>query len=77
MISNSYLDATSEQGFCNLDSCDSQESLATRGTIGRTRGTDVSLETMRASSTSTVTFNCARFINKSDVRMYQMRGWNG
>ena len=55
------MDDTSEQGLSNLDSCDSQESLATRGTIGRTSGTDVSPETTRASSTSTVTFNCARF----------------
>ena len=70
MISNYYLDATSEQGFSNLDLIDSQESLATRGTIGLTRGTDVSLETMRASSTLTVTFNCARFcqqIGRQDV----------
>ena len=70
MIRNSYLDATSEQGLSNLDSCDSQESLVTRGIIGRTRGTDVSLETMRASSILTVTFNCARFfkqIGRQDV----------
>ena len=70
MISNYYLDDTLEQGLSNLDSCDSQESLATRGTIGLTRGTDVSPETMRASSTLTVTFNCARFcqqIGRQDV----------
>ena len=44
--------------------------MATRGTIGLTRGTGVSPETMRASSTSTVTFNCARFcqqIGRQDV----------
>ena len=65
-----YLDATSEQGLSNLDLIDSQESLATRGTIGRTRGTDVSPGTTRASSISTVTFNCARFcqqIGRQDV----------
>ena len=70
MIRNSYLDATSEQGLSNLDLLDSQESLATRGTIGRTRGTDVSPGTTRASSISTVTFNCARFcqqIGRQDV----------
>ena len=64
------MDATSEQGLSNLDFVDSQESLATRGTIGRTRGTDVSPETMRASSTLTVTFNCSHFcqqIGRQDV----------
>ena len=64
------MDAISKQGLSNLDLIDLQESLATRGTIGRTRGTDVSPETMRASSTSTVTFNSARFcqqIGRQDV----------
>ena len=71
------LHATSEQCLSNLDLIDSQESLVTRGTIGRTKGTDVSPETTRASSTLTVTFNCALFFFKQSSQDVQNArvGW--